>query len=80
MRSFSAGVSILFSALASVAPQASHEEFFATVVVGGAVASIAPGVDVPSTTLPRGRNRKHPDDSMSRRQPARARLVHATSN
>ena len=50
---------------ASVAPQASHEEALAPVALGGAVALVAPGVDVPPAIVPRGARRgpqrRHPD-------------------
>ena len=42
----------------------------APMVVGGAVASVAPEVDVPTVARPRGRNRKHlelPPTSRSRK-------------
>jgi hypothetical protein len=63
--------------LASVAPQGSHEDVLAPVVIGGAVASVAPGVDVP-TIAPhgarRGRGRRHPDEPpATRSRKARSR-------
>ena len=58
----------------SVAPQASHEEVLAPVVVGDAVASFAPGVDASTVACPRGRNRKHPDEPpATRSRKARSR-------
>ncbi len=63
--------------VASIAPQASREEVLALVVVGGAVASVAPGVDVPTSARPRGRNRKHIDEPLATRS---RKLVHAARN
>jgi hypothetical protein len=63
--------------LRSVALQALHEQVLALVVVGGAVASVAPGVNVPAIAprgRRRGRDRRHPDEPpATRARKARSR-------
>jgi hypothetical protein len=60
----------------SIAPQASHAEVFAPAIEGvGAVASVTPGIDVPTVARSRGRNRKHPDELPANRS-RKARSSH----
>ena len=60
---------------AFVAPQASHEDALAPMVIGGATALVTPGVDVPAIAphgARRGRGRRHPDEPPKTR-PRKAR-------